>query len=314
MRSTPKLLHCLTVILIFLFSIGAAHSWSDDYQGYPPDIKRIKERGKLIVAMYYKDVKPYMFHKDGLLVYEEDQGYLVKNDGSKTACSEKPELCGFSKEYFIGHDVELARSLAHALGVEIEFDRSPRTFNAITDLVASEEADMAISLVSRTLSRAEKVRFSKPYIVLKPIILMNRLDAERYHINPDNPLAALKNFSGKISEKKGTSYINVAKELFPEAEIIEQKEWIDAMESVLKSGIIAIRDEIGVKNYMFRYPGQSINMKMINLAAPRFADPISIVLPANSVHLQEYVNLHLDKHGAVGNADNLLEQYREYYE
>ena len=314
MRSLPKLLHCFTVVLTFLFSIAATNVWADDYQGFPPDIKRIKERGKLIVAMYYKDVKPFMFHKDGLLAYEEDKGYLVSDDGSRIDCSDQPEVCGFSKEYFIGHDVELARSIANALGVELEFDRSPKTFNAITDLVASEKADMAISLVSKTLTRAQKVRFSKPYLVLKPIILMNRLDAERYKIDPNDPLAALKRFSGKISEKKGTSYINVAKELFPESEIIEQKEWIDAMESVLERGVIAIRDEIGVKNYISKYPDQSINMQMISLAAPRFADPIAIVLPANSVHLQEYVNLHLDKHGAIGNADNLLGQYREYYE
>ena len=80
---------------------------------------------------------------------------------AKPAANRNLSLCGFSKEYFIGHDVELARSIADALGVEIEFDRSPKTFNAITDLVASEKADMAISLVSRTLSRAEKVRFFK---------------------------------------------------------------------------------------------------------------------------------------------------------
>ena len=314
MRSSPKLLHCLTVVLILLFSIAVTNGWADDYEGFPPDIKRIKERGKLIVAMYYKDVKPFMFHKDGLLTYEEDNGYLVHDDGNRIDCSEQAEVCGYSEEYFIGHDVELARNLARALGVELEFDRSPRTFNGITDLVASEKADMAISLVSKTLTRAQKVRFSKPYLVLKPIILMNRLDAERYQIDPNDPLAALQRFSGKISEKKGTSYINVAKELFPDSEIIEQKEWIDAMESVLERGVIAIRDEIGVKNYIFKYPDQSINMKMISLAAPRFADPIAIVLPANSVHLQEYVNLHLDKYGMVGNADNLLGQYREYYE
>jgi ABC-type amino acid transport substrate-binding protein len=314
MRSTPKPLHCLAIALTFIFSFAATNGWCDNNQNYPPDIKRIKDRGKLIVAMYYKDVKPYLFHTNGLLKYEEDKGYLVKNDGTRTECNEHPDLCGFSEEYFIGHDVELAREIAKALGVEVEFDRSPKTFNAIIDLVASEEADMAISLVSRTLTRAEKVRFSDPYITLKPIILINRLDAERYKVDPNNPLATLQDFSGKIAEKKGTSYINIAKELFPHAEIIEKKEWIDAMTSVLEKNTIALRDESGVKNFILKYPGQSINMKMISLSAPRFADAISIVLPANSIHLQEWVNLHMAKHGTIGNADNLLERYREYYE
>ena len=199
MRSTPKLLQSVTVALTLLFSIVATEGLTDDFQGYPPDIKRIKERGKLIVAMYYKDVRPFMFHKDGLLVYEDEKGYLVKDDGSRVACDNQPEICGYSNEYFIGHDVELARSIADALDVEVEFDRSPRTFNAITDLVASEKADMAISLVSRTLTRAEKVRFSNPYLTLKPIILMNRLDAERYQIDPDDPLGFLIHEGGSVS-------------------------------------------------------------------------------------------------------------------
>ena len=55
-------------------------------------------------------------------------------------------------------------------------------------------------------------------------------------------------------------------------------------------------------------------MKMLNLTSPRFADSICVVLPPDSVHLQEWVNLYLAKHGTIGNADNLLERYREYYE
>lgn len=314
MRSASKLIQCFSLAVAFLLLI-ATNSWCENNdQGYPPDIQRIKDRGKLIVAMYYKDVKPYLFHKNGLLAYEDDKAFLTDDAGNKTDCQVQPDLCGFSEEYFIGHDVELARDIAKALGVEIEFDRSPKTFNGITDLVASEKADMAISLVSRTLTRAKKVRFSKPYLVLKPTILINRLDAERYKVDTKAPLKALSNFSGKIAEKKGTSYINIAKEIFPKAEIIEKVEWIDTMNATRERDVIALRDESGVKNYLYKFPEASINIKMINLTAPRFADPISIVLPANSIHLQEWVNLYLDKHGTIGTADNLLEKYREYYE
>jgi polar amino acid transport system substrate-binding protein len=314
MRSIFKRFSDLIALFICIYLLYPVPGRCGDYQEFPPDIKRIKERGRLVVAMYYKDVKPYIFHTQGLLDYQEDRQVLVKNDGTSLDCQEQPETCGVSSEYFIGYDVELARGIAQALGVELEFDRSPKTFNAIIDCVASEQVDMAISLVSRTLSRAAKVRFSSPYIILKPTILMNRLDAERYQIDPADPLAALSNFKGKIAEKKGTSYINIAEEIFPEAEIIEYPEWIDAMTSVLESGVIAIRDEIGVKNYISRYADQSIIMKMINLAGPRFADPIAIALPANSIHLQEWVNLYLEKHGTIGNADNLLKQYQSYYE
>jgi ABC-type amino acid transport substrate-binding protein len=314
MRSKSRLRHFFIIALTFIFSIAATNTWCDNNQRFPPDIQRIKDRGTLIVAMYYKDVKPYLFHTNGLLQYEGNRGYLIKDDGSRTDCHLQPEACGYSEEYFIGHDVALARDIAHALGVEVSFDRSPQTFNSIIDLVASEKADMAISLISKTLTRAEKVRFSDPYLTLKPIILMNRLDAERYKVDPNSPLTALRNFSGMVSEKKGTSYINIARELFPKATIVEQPEWLDAMTSVLQENTIALRDESGVKNFMFKYPDKAINMKMLNLTAARFADSICIALPPDSIHLQEWVNLYLAKQGTVENADNLLERYREYYE
>ncbi len=314
MRATSKFFSGITLLCGSIFLLYAVQGLCSDFQGFPPDIKRIKERGRLIVAMYYKDVQPYIFHTQGLLDYQDDRRVLIKNDGSSIDCLGQQEVCGVAPEYFIGHDVEMARGIAQALGVLLEIDRSPQTFNAIIDRVASEQADMAISLVSKTLSRAVKVRFSTPYIILKPIILINRLDAERYQVDAADPLAALSNFKGKISVKKGTSYINVAKEYFPKAEVIEHPEWIDAMTSVLESGVIAIRDEIGVKNYISRYADQSINLKMIPLTGSRFADPIAIVLPASSIHLQEWVNLYLEKHGTIGNADNLLAKYRVHYE
>ena len=56
----------------------------DKYAGFPPDMRRILERGKLICAMYYNDIPPFFMH--------DDSGQLV------------------------GHDVELARDIADKPG------------------------------------------------------------------------------------------------------------------------------------------------------------------------------------------------------
>ncbi len=72
---------------------------AEDFSHLPPDIRAIKERGFIIVSMYYKDVIPFMFHDD---------------EGN-----------------FIGHEVELAKRIALALGVDYMFVRSLHTFIVI---------------------------------------------------------------------------------------------------------------------------------------------------------------------------------------
>ncbi|MBI9097571.1 MAG: amino acid ABC transporter substrate-binding protein [Spirochaetaceae bacterium] len=258
---------------------------AEDFSNLPPDIRAIKERGYIIVSMYYKDVIPFMFH---------DQ------DGN-----------------FIGHEVELAKKIAETLGVGYQFDRSPQTFDEIVDLVAEGKADMAISLLSRTLSRAQSVRFTKPYIILRPTLLISRLAASRYDLDPLQPVASMSAYPLSIAEKRGTSYVDKAKSLYPASSIEEYTEWEDAIDAVLdinNPAEIVIRDEIGIKNYISEFPEKSINLQMIPIADERYEDPLAIAVNKDSVHLQEWLNLYFEQYGITGTADRLLAPYEKYYE
>jgi polar amino acid transport system substrate-binding protein len=250
---------------------------------YPPEIERIKSRGVLVVGMYTNDVIPFMFHDE---------------EGN-----------------FVGHEVELSKRIAAALGVEVEFDRSATTFNGIIDLVAQNEVDLGISLISRTLVRAQKVLFSDPYIVLRPTLLMNRLTVSRYNVDLSDPIRSLGSVRIRVGEKRGTSYVNIAQSILPGAEIREYDEWDQAMSAVLRGEVdAALRDEIGVKNYIAAFPEASIQMQMIALEDKEYADPLAVAIPPQSVHLLHWINLFFAKNGVTGNADNLLSQYARYYE
>ena len=74
------------------------------------------------------------------------------------------------------------------LGVECEFNRSPKTFNMIIDTVVNHEADIGISVISATLKRAQRVRFANPYLILHPTLVMNRLTALPVHIHRQGTL------------------------------------------------------------------------------------------------------------------------------
>ena len=52
--------------------------------------------------------------------------------------------------------------LAKKLGVAVQFERDARTFDDVVHLLATGQADVAISKLSRTLPRAQVVSFSTP--------------------------------------------------------------------------------------------------------------------------------------------------------
>ena len=158
---------------------------------YPPDIQKIKDRGQLIVAMLGRDLIP-MFMSD-------------------------------SSGKFYGNDVDLAKAIAHELGVGLTFDRSAQTFNGVVDVVASGQADIGLSGLSRTLARAERVRFSSPYVVLRPVLILNRISATKYNL--DGSLARLESFSGLIGAPKGNAYVDFAKKVAPKATVVEFSDW-----------------------------------------------------------------------------------------
>lgn len=95
-----------------------------------PDMKRILERGYLIVALLERDNPPFF-------VTDEPQGLY-------------------------GLDIKIARAIAAYLGVEVQFDRSAQTFDETIDAVYHLRADIAITKLSQTLNRARRVGFRAP--------------------------------------------------------------------------------------------------------------------------------------------------------
>ena len=266
-------------LILFLISPAIAQD-RVDYTGYPPDIKRILERDRLIVAVYDRDSPPFFFRASS--------GKLV------------------------GYDIALARGMAAELGVEVIFDRSARTFDQIVDLVAGKKVDLAISDISVTLDRAERVLFSDPYLILHPTLIVNRVTAEDYSFPVPDPLEEIRFTAEKIGVEKGTAYVGYAERIFKKAGIVEYDDWQSGMEALLRGGLIAVlRDEIDVKNYLLDNPESAIHLKTIVLED--IEDYISVAVPAESYHLLDWINLYLEQKRAIRTADELLKEYADYY-
>ncbi|MEM9264297.1 MAG: transporter substrate-binding domain-containing protein [Cyanobacteria bacterium P01_F01_bin.13] len=241
----------------------------------PPDIQRILDRGTLIVALLGTDNPPFFMDKSNDLE---------------------------------GLDIKIAQGLADALGVGLEFNRSAETFNQVVDKVYQLEADIAISKLSRTLSRAQRVRFSRPYVTMRQGLLANRLQLAAQQNQGSQLIDAIRNFNGNVGVIEGSSYVGFIKQKFPKATIKEYPIWDDIVEAVISGDIqAAYRDELEVKKIVLKNPDASLRLQTIALTDTQ--DQIAMALPWDSRHLQDFVNQYLDTFNLDYNADAVLDEY-----
>src|SRR4029077_4561599 len=107
-----------------------------------PDIERIFDRGRLVVATAGFAAPPFV---------------IIGGDGAPA-----------------GHDMSLAQGMARALGLPLAVDHDATSFDDVIGKVAGGAADLGIGRLSATLARATLVRFSRPYVVLHHALLVSR--------------------------------------------------------------------------------------------------------------------------------------------
>lgn len=246
----------------------------------PPDIQRILDRNKLIVAVLDSDNAPFFMADD------DNQVGLI------------------------GLDVKIAKGLAEALGVGVEFNRSADTFNGVVEQVYQLEADIAISKLSQTLKRARQVKFSRPYVNMRQGLLVNRIQLAKQS-NGKGTIQAIRDLNGDVGVIQGSSYVGFLQQKFPKATVKEYETWDDIVTAVNQGEVdAAYRDELEVKKEILKNPDASLLLQTIALTDTK--DQIAMALPWDSTHLQDFVNQYLDSFSLDYSADLVLEEYADY--
>jgi polar amino acid transport system substrate-binding protein len=264
------------LILLLLLSTGVLYS-----QEIPPDMDKILKRKKIIIAMTATDHPP--FH------WKDKHGKMR------------------------GLDVELANGIAEELSkklgekVVVEFNRDATSFNGVVDIVATGKADIAISKLSKTLTRETKVIYSDPYITLRKCILINRLkmaQEKKWRTSAE----FIKSMDGSIGFIKGSSYEGYAEQMFPKAKHVPFVTWEEAVEAIKKGEVTAIfRDELEIKKLTKMNPNISIQLQSVIFKDT--ADPIAIATNWKNTHLQYWLNSYLQSRHLKMDADKLLDKY-----
>lgn len=237
-----------------------------------PDIARIVERGELVVATLSTDRPPF---------FQEVNG--------------KPE----------GLEVDIVRKLAQALKVNLRFNREAKTYNDVIEVVARKQADIGISKLSRTLARAQTVRFSEPYLRLSHSMILNRIAFAR--LAKEKPVqAVIRDFQGSIGVIDKSSYAEFAALNFPKATIRTFPTWDDVMKAVRSGEIVAAyRDEFEIKRILKEDPTASLTLRTVTFKD--LEDPLCISVGYTDSVLLAFTNQFLSERQNKLNIDMALD-------
>lgn len=238
------------------------------------DIEEIISRGELRVAITEVDQPPF---------------YFMDKNGKLS-----------------GYDIDLATKMAEELGVKLVITREAPTFNDLIPLISSGKADLAISKLSRTLTRSKFVKFSTPYMTFRQGILFNRLQLAKV-ASEDSVNQFVRNYTGTIGVIAKSSYANYAKENFPKATATEYSSWNAAVDALTRGEVLSVyRDELEIKKVLASIPNSALLFKPIYFRD--LTDPIAIAVKSSNTQLLYWVNIFLESQPKM-TADQVLEKY-----
>ena len=191
----------------------------------------------------------------------------------------------------LGPEVEMARQIARALGVRVEFVDNPESFDAVVDYVADGRADIGISKLSQTYNRLKRVRFSEPYVTLRHALLFNRVAIAREAAGRA-PAAVLQKYNGRLGVIAGSAYVDFAHRNFPGASVVEARSWEAAINSLLNGQMSAVyRDEFEIRRVLKNKP--ALNVQFGSAVIVDQNALLSIGICDTCSKLQEFINYHI---------------------
>ncbi len=251
-----------TISVVYFLCVCVWPGYGQDSAVLSPDMQRIIEKKKIVVAMHCDDGVPF---------------YTLDKSGTLT-----------------GLDVDLARDIAKTLGVEVEFNRKAVTFDELVDFVADRKADMAISCLSRTRKRAVKVNFSQPYVKLYHTLIINRMKTEKLKAGK-KPSEWLNSSKVSLATVKGSSYVEYVQGDYPEAQLVQYDTFAEAATNVVNGNMHAvIFDDSEVNEWVRKHPEAVIYVQTQVLKDKE--DNIAIALNWKDTHLLNWINLYLESY------------------
>jgi polar amino acid transport system substrate-binding protein len=191
----------------------------------------------------------------------------------------------------LGPEIEMAQQIGRALGIRVEFVDNAESFDSVVDFVAAGRADIGVSKLSQTYNRLKRVRFSDPYVTLRHALLFNRVAIARA-AGARPPAAVLQKYQGRLSVIAGSAYVDFASKNFPDATVVEARNWDAAIENLLSGQVDAVyRDEFEIRRVLKNKPALNVPLGSAVIVDQKAL--LSIAICDTCSKLQEFINYHI---------------------
>lgn len=205
---------------------------------------------------------------------------------------------------FSGPEIDLARQVGAALGVDVKFIDDAASFDGVVNAVANGSVDIGLSKLSQTYYRLERVRFSTPYISLRHALLFNRASVAEIS-GGQAPDETLRTFNGRIGVIGRSAYVDFARRNFPRAQILERTNWDNAVAGLLDRSLDAIyRDEFEIKRLLKIRPALNVQFGAAVITDQHAY--LSVAICDSCSKLQEFINYHLTQVQGIFTLPRLL--------
>ena len=184
----------------------------------------------------------------------------------------------------MGLDVDLARYIAGAMGVELSLEIKP--FARLLPALEAGEVDMVISGMTITPERNMKVAFAGPYHISGKALL-----TKSKSLVTSEDTETLNSEAYAYTALEGSTSMDLVKTLMPKARLIAAKNYDEAVEIVLTNKVDAlVADYHACVMALLRHPGEGL----ISVITPFTYEPLGIALPAGDAQMINWMNNFLD--------------------
>ncbi|MCM1322119.1 MAG: ABC transporter substrate-binding protein [Bacteroides sp.] len=223
--------------------------------------------------------------------------------------TDNPPFCFTDKNGMTaGFDIRLAKRIADELHAELIVNREAQTFDDVIQFVAAGKADAGISKLSKNLDRAARVRFTRPYLVLRQGLLYNRVRlAKRI---PEKKIRQFtRAFDEELGVLGGTVYSTYAKKHFPNAKTVLFASWEDAVAALRAGDILALyRDDLAIQQVMNSEKDSFLLYKPLYFTDK--TDQIAIAVHEDDTLFLDYLNFFLELYQPPATAAQILDMYQ----
>lgn len=205
---------------------------------------------------------------------------------------------------YVGFDADLAKDLADAIGVDIEYVET--SWPSLMEDTLAGRFDLAISGITITDARKEEALMSNGYLGNGKTVLCRQEDADKY-----TSIEAINSPEVRVMENPGGTNEKFVHENLPDVDLIIH----DANQEI--PGLIASGEadlmitEIVEAAY---YIGQDKRLAAPLIKEPFTSGELGVLMPKGSEDLLSYVNEFLEKEKESGRIDDLADNYFFRYE